>query len=402
MKSATALGCIAFGFAVIPCYPSLISLADVNPPGISLIPPSLARVLLSALLVGAIALFVSLDARRARSSLSLPIALYLGAWVISALFGLDPLTGLLFLGAGLLTFLLHLAIARYYATPPAAAAIYIAFLTSGLIVSLLGIALLAQHDSPLYREVNGRAVATFIVPGEFAGYLCFLVPIGAGVAFASRRLPMRVLGAAAALVGTIALWSTYSRAGIFGLSVGAASFIYFAGRYTEWRRWWVALLLLLALALEGRWLLGFNEHHNPGETFVRLPIWSAAARTVALFPLTGTGPGAFRHVFASLGPPSAVQSAFHAHSYLLTVVAETGLVGIVTVGILWWSFARELRRALADAEPRARLLALAIGSGFVATWVQGAVDFVQIVVLALWLPCMALGLATARDGTGGA
>jgi len=41
-------------------------------------------------------------------------------------------------------------------------------------------------------------------------------------------------------------------------------------------------------------------------------------------------------------------------------------------------------------------------AGFIATLVQGSVDFVQVVILACWLPCMALALAAARHGAAGA
>ncbi len=394
MKLAVA-GCIGFGFAAIPLYPALIFLASVAPPGVSLVAPQIALAVLIVTLGGAAFLvWTMLRADEMHCELAKPIVVYLAGWTLATLAGLDPVTGALFIAAGLLSFVLHLAVARYYGEPPVATVLYAAFLSSALAVTLLGIGLLAAgHDTMLYRAVNGRAVATFIVPGEFAGYLCIVVPLGAGIALAARRGWLRGLGAAVALSGCIALWLTYSRAGIYGLSVGAAFFL-----YAQRRRWWVGLALLAALALEARWLLGFNDHHNPGEEFVRLPIWETALRVAELFPLTGTGPGAFRHVFGAVGPAGGLTSAFHAHSYPLTALAETGLVGVLTALGLWWAFGRRLRMAIAGAEPRARRLALALAAAFVATLVQSAIDFVQIVILACWLPCMALALAAARRG----
>jgi O-antigen ligase len=390
---------IAFGFAAIPLYPALIFLASVAPPGVSLVPPQIAAVVLCLALAGAGFLGWTLLRERApRSELARPIVVYLAGWTLAALAGLDPLTGSLFVAAGVLSFVLHLGVARYYGEPYVATVLYAAFLSSALIVTLLGIGLLAGgHDTLLYRAVNGRAVSTFIVPGEFAGYLCIVVPLGAGIALAARRPWLRWLGGAVALSGCVALWLTYSRAGIYGLSVGAAFFV-----YMQRRRWWVALVLIAALALEARWLLGFNDHHNPGEEFVRLPIWVTALRAVALFPLTGTGPGAFRHVFSAIGPAGGLAAAFHAHSYPLTALAETGIVGVIAALGLWWAFGRRLWSAIAGAEPRARLLSLALASAFVATLIQSTVDFVQVVILGCWLPCMALALAAARRGAAGA
>jgi len=388
-------GCIAFGFAAIPLYPALIFLASVAPPGVSLVPPPIAGTVLFLALAGAAFLvWRMLRDAAPRSELAPSIVLYLAGWAVAALAGLDPLTGALFVAAGILSFVLHLGVARYYGEPYVAIILYAAFLSSALLVTLLGIGLLAGgHDTLLYRAVNGRAVSTFIVPGEFAGYLCVVVPLGAGIAFAAQRRWLRWLGGAVAFFACVALWLTYSRAGIYGLSVGAAFFV-----YMQRRRWWVALSLLAALALEARWLLGFNDHHNPGEEFVRLPIWETALRVAALFPLTGTGPGAFRHVFGAVGPSGGLTAAFHAHSYPLTALAETGLVGVLAALALWWAFGRRLWSAIAGAEPRARLLALALAAGFVATLVQSTIDFVQVVILGCWLPCMALALAAARRG----
>jgi len=391
-----ALACLAFAFGALPCYPALIFLAALTPPGVSILPPSVARIVLALLLLAAIILY-ALTLRRATGSRVMlrPILVYIGGWAISGFLGLDPATAVLFVLVGLLSLAVHLGVTRYYLLPQASAVVFGSFLAGGLAASLLGLAMVyTQRPPELYALAHGRAVSTFIVPGELAGYLCFLVPAGCGVALAARRGWLRALGAAAAVAGTAAMWLTYSRAGIYGLSVGAAFFI-----FMQRRRWWVALTLVLALALEARWLLGFDDHHNPGEDFTRLPIWHAALRAIELFPLTGVGPGAFRHAYPLLEGPSSVPQAFHAHSYLLTALAETGVLGVATLLALWWCFGRELVRRLRAANGRVRLLALALTAGFIATWVQGAVDFVQIVIFGCWIPFMALTLEVAQPGT---
>jgi hypothetical protein len=392
-----ALACLAFGFGALPCYPALIFLAALAPPGVSVLPPSVARIVLALAVLAAIVLYaLTLRHETASRVMLRAILAYIGGWAISGALGLDPATALLFVLVGLLSLAFHLGVVRYYHLPRASAVVFGSFLASGLAASLLGLAMVyAQRPPELYAIAHGRAVSTFVVPGELAGYLCFLVPVGAGIALTARRGWLRALGAAAALSGSVAMWLTYSRAGIYGLSVGIAFFI-----FMQRRRWWVALTLVLALALEARWLLGFDDHHNPGEDFTRLPIWHAAVRAIELFPLSGVGPGAFRHAYALLEGPSSVTQAFHAHSYLLTAFAETGVLGVATLLALWWCFGRELVRRLRAADGRARLLALALTAGFVATWVQGAVDFVQIVIFGCWIPFMAVTLEVARDGTG--
>ena len=83
---------------------------------------------------------------------------------------------------------------------------------------------------------------------------------------------------------------------------------------------------------------------------------------------------------------------------LLSIAAESGLVGLGAFILAWRCFGRTLRRALANATPQARYLAIAITTGLVATWVQGMVDMVTVVVLGLWFPFMALAIAAARSG----
>jgi len=388
-----ALACLAFGFGALPAFPALIFVAALAPPGISILPPSVARVVLALAVLGALVVYaMALRREMAWGVMLRPILVYIGGWAIAAALGLDPATGMLFVLVGLLSLALYVAVTRYYLLPHASVAVFASFLASGLAATLLGLAMVVtQRPADLYVIVHGRAVSTFIVPGEFAGYLCFLVPVGFGIALVSRRGWLRVLGGVAAGAGLAAMWLTYSRAGIFGLSVGIAFFI-----FMQRRRWWLALTLVVALLLEARWLLGFDDHHNPGEDFTRLPIWHAALRAIELFPLTGVGPGAFRHAYPLLEGPSSVAQAFHAHSYLLTAFAETGVLGIATLLALWWCFGRELVRRLRVADGRARMLALALTAGFVATWVQGAVDFVQIVIFGCWIPFMALTLAVAQ------
>jgi putative inorganic carbon (HCO3(-)) transporter len=391
-----ALAGLAFGFGAIPLFPALIFLAALVPPGVSVVPPIVARVVLALAVLGAIAMYgLTLRRGTAWPVTVRAILVYIGGWAVAGFLGLDPATGVLFVLAGTLALSLYLGVEKYYRMPRASAVVLGSFLASGLAAALLGLVMVAtRRPAELYTLAHGRAVSSFIVPGELAGYLCFLVPTGAGVALAARRGWLRALGAAAAVAGVAAMWMTYSRAGIYGLSVGAAFFI-----FMQRRRWWLALLLVVALALEARWLIGFDDHHNPGEDFTRLPIWHAALRAIELFPLTGVGPGAFRHVYPFLEGSSSVQQAFHAHSYLLTAFAETGALGIATLLALWWCFGRELVRRLRVADGSTRTFALALTAGFVATWVQGAVDFVQVVVFACWIPFMALTLEAARHGT---
>ncbi len=277
------------------------------------------------------------------------------------------MTGLLFVADGLLVLVFHLSIARFYGDARAATTMLTAFLASGALVSILGIAMLvARRPAIIYAVGHGRAIGTFVVPGEFAGYLLFLIPTAVGVALVSRRPWLRGLAALAALAGVVALAATYSRAGWLGFAVGGAFFIFMQRRSAL-----LGAVLGLALVVGLVTISVFNGHHNPSEYFTRLGIWRAGLRTAQLFPVTGVGPGSFRLVYPALRPPDGEPTAFHAHNYVLTSFAETGLVGLATLGALWYCFARAMRGAMRGADGRRRTFALAIVAGFVATWPRG-------------------------------
>ena len=100
--------------------------------------------------------------------------------------------------------------------------------------------------------------------------------------------------------------------------------------------------------------------------------------------------------------PDGEPTAFHAHSFLLTITAETGLLGLGAALFAWWKFVVYLRARLANATVPASTLALAIAAGLLGTWVQGLIDTVSIVIFGLWLPFMALALCCAESGWGSA
>ncbi len=386
---------LAFGFAALPLYPSFISMSSVSPPGVSLVPFQVAAALLAVCVAGA--LLLALATARAGGPLPetfWPIVAYIGGWFVAALLGFDPRTGMLFVLDGALVLAFHCGIARFYEDRDAVTAMYAALLGSGALVSILGLALVVlRRPALLYAITHGRATATFVVPGEFAGYLLMLVPTAVGVALVSKRAWLRALGWSTAGIGLVALVATFSRAGLVGLAVGGL-FAAAAGRRTR-RAALVGTLAFSAVALAA---FATNAHHNPADDFARLSIWRTGVRAFELFGLTGVGPGAFRHVYPLLRPANGEPNAFHAHSYLLTAAAETGLVGLTTLAYLWWSFGRAFARALAGAPPAARILGIAFASAFVATWVQGTIDFIQVVILGCWIPFMALALGAARRG----
>lgn len=380
----------------VPLFPSFIMLANVEPPGVALVPPPVCIALLALLSVLATLFGISLLAPpRERPATLVPLVAWLGAGVLSALAGFDPRAGAVFIGIFALGIVWHLGTLRYYCAPGVARAIVWSMMLACTAASLAAVVMVVvRHPVAQYVIGHGRAIGTFVLPGELAGYLIVLLPIAYGVAVTTRERALRAAAVAAMVFGAIAFFLTFSRTGWVGLAAAIAFFV-----ATRMRPRGAGAVAAGAVLVGGvlAVVAVFNVAHNPSENFTRLSIWQAAVAIIARFPLTGVGPFEFSHLYAVVRAPDADATAFHAHSVYLTLLAETGVVGLAAAIWAWCAFAVELRRRIV-ANDRHAVIALATAAGLFGTLVQGLIDTVSVVIFGLWLPIMAFALASARDG----
>lgn len=394
MKRLMPILC-GIAYFCLPLFPAFITLTAVSVPGVSLVPTSIAIVLLGVMALCAIGGVVALlTAPRERPPTFVPLLLWLGAALLAALLGFNPGGSAVFLGILGLGVIWHLAILRFYREPHVAPAIFWSFLVSGLLASIVAIVMvLLKTPGDQYTIGHGRAIGTFILPGELAGYLIVYLPTAYGVARATRSSALRALATVGFAVGLVALTMTFSRAGWVGFAAAVTFYLLATGSGRQLRYAMLPIVVGVAAVLAV-----FNMHHNPSENYTRLSIWQAAISIIERFPLTGVGPLNFASVYALVRLPDGDQTAFHAHSFLLTFFAESGLVGLLAFLNVWRRFVEVLRERLRGV-PKAHIqLALALAAGLVGTWVQGIIDTVSVVIFGLWLPTMALVLAVARDG----
>lgn len=100
----------------------------------------------------------------------------------------------------------------------------------------------------------------------------------------------------------------------------------------------------------------------------RLPIWRAAGAMIAAHPINGIGVRGFREAYRQFAPADDHflqgnhAGAFHAHQWLLEVLAETGITGLLCwlAGLAW------LLRRWRRAAPAARRAAAAPGLALLA------------------------------------
>ena len=402
LRTALPAILLTLPIASMPVWPAYMTMSGITPPGVSIVPsPIVFADFALCIVFAAVAVALLAPDRALAAPLSRPILAYVGSWILASVLGLDPMVGLLMTIGPALGLVFTAAINAWYGLPRVAVAMYATLLASGTLVSLLGIGMVVlRRPALLYAMVLGRATSTFVVPGEFAGYLLLLIATALGIAAITTSVPLRWLAVLTILSGGVAFVLSYSRAGWLGAAVGAA---FYAGIWLrEKPRDRKRSILVAALGTGGLIAIGvgalFIGHHNLSEDFVRLPIWVSGVRTIELFPLTGVGPGAYHFSYPLVRPLVSLPTSFHAHNLLLTAFAETGLIGFAALVALWWTFVRTAKAELRNAAPAHRTLALAIMAGLVATWTQGLFDFVQVLVLGCWLPFMALALASARHG----
>ncbi len=382
---------LSVAFFLIPLYPAFIGLTGAPVPGILLLPRSLtiALLVLVAAIVAYWALLLSAMPRRPMPTL-LPVAALPAAVLLSALLGFDPLAGAVFIAILLFGVIAHATILRFYRLPSVIPAILRAYLLSGMLASLLAIVLVyAREPAGMYTIGHGRAIGTFVLPGELAGYLIVFVPVALALTQA-KKLNLDALAWPALVLGSIAFVMTFSRAGWVGMAAALALFAFLYRRGHGGTRLAIAIACAAVLVLA----LIFNAHHDPSENFTRSSIWAGALQITAFFPLTGIGPFDFARMYRLFRMPGGELLAFHAHSVVLTIAAETGLVGLAALIFGWWRFVVELRARLRP-DATYGVVALGIAAGLAGTWVQGLIDTVSIVIFGLWLPFMALALACA-------
>lgn len=382
-------------YFVIPVFPAFITLTIVTVPGVSLLPTSVTLAVLALCAVMAVyAIIAILLPPREPVPMLVPLAVWWGACLISLLLGFDPLGGALFLAIFGLNVVWHAFIVRFYRSPGVALALYRAYLLSGALASIAAVLMvLTKVPAAQYTVGHGRAIGTFILPGELAGYLIMYLPLAFAVSRFTTRRDLRVLAIAGLVTGTLAFLMTFSRAGWMGMAAAVAFLV-----FTQMRRWRLRSAVAVIAVAVGAVVLVFNFHHNPSENYTRLSIWQSAVQMFLRFPLTGVGAFAFERVYPLVRLPDGEPTAFHAHSYLLTFAAELGVLGLGAVVFCWWRFVVLLRRSILAATPANAALALAVAAGLLGTWVQGLIDTVTVVIFALWMPFMAVALCCAQDG----
>jgi O-antigen ligase len=294
----------------------------------------------------------------------------------------------------------HVALLAYYRRPGTARTVYLALLISGLAASLLAVALMVlKRPADLYAYNHGRAVGAFLNPNEFAEFLLAYLGASTGITMVRRGTRIGAFAALCTTAGGLAFALTFSRWGLVAAGAGIGAYALAVrprrGRWLAAGAFGAVLAVNVALAA---------THHEPQDTGSRTVAWQAGIATWLHFPLTGVGPLAFERLYPVMRAPDAPGAntpiAFDPHDLPLSILAETGTLGLVAFLVFLGAFYTLLPKLAARAREERRILAFSVYAGLVGVAVHMLLNSASI-AFGLFIQFSALALAAACWGYDG-
>ncbi len=292
--------------------------------------------------------------------------------------------------------------------------VYQAIITAGFAVAILGIVQNLWSNGLIYWKYesgSGTPFGPFVNHNNFAGYteLCLGLSLGMLVAELRRNREVRSLSGPAGmghrqgarvwvLLATsgamlAALVASQSRGGVVSFVAASCAFGVAAlithrrhieraepvarksHRWVIWGSLAFAFLLIVSLALSprirGRWSSVFDASAR-----YRLAVLKDGMKTVADFPIAGSGLGSFRSVYSRHKDSALPDGAIHAENEYLQWTIETGLTGLALMGLVVFSFARQVLAPLrARKDPYYRSLGYGALLSLTSLCIHSLADF---------------------------
>lgn len=362
------------------------------------------RLISHLLLLTVFALWLGYRLRRrqrlTRSALNLPIVIFLLVQLGTAILSTDPRRSLGYLGLMAIYALSFYFLSDLLVNGWPAELLVKCLLIVGAIVIGFGLADIAgwyigwwalggaAHPLPptqlrIYSILGDANMA--------ASFLNLLIPLAlVRIGSIKGRFPRLLL--VLWLLGALTVqFFTSSRGGWLGTAVAAASsvglLVIASGEPDRVKTWWRILetkpwllilmgLGIIALAAGGAWLgLKQLQHPSHGRILIaRRDFWLSAWYAFLSSPLWGTGPFTYGTQFMKYMPTPPRRPYPHAHSYLVTTAAETGLIGLAASGWMALAIVVAFKRTWQSAGREHRLLMAGCGASLLGFGVHSLVD----------------------------
>jgi O-antigen ligase len=274
---------------------------------------------------------------------------------------------------------------------------------AGAVVAAIALLQWSGHDPLLfggYRVVWGtmvgrmRLYSTFGNPNFVAGYLVGAIFLALALAGVSSKFPWKVASCASMAAMFAAIVGTRSRGAWVGLAAGllVARFVWRRGvKLTDASSppaapGGVSPTLCLAILPALAYVASFTQTADALLTHFegRLYLWRVSWPMFAEHPLFGRGWGTFQLCYLDLqarflqAHPDLVRHWSHIrqlHNDPLQILLEAGVVGLVALGWVLWTYGREARRTLHAASRPTRLWIGASAGGVTAILVNSFFNF---------------------------
>ena len=243
-----------------------------------------------------------------------------------------------------------------------------------------------------------RAYGTFEQPNPYGGFLGLVWPIAAGLGYGTLLQSQRkhwkagignwgfgILLIALAALCLAALYVSFSRGAWIGAAAAVLVMTIFLPRRLSVGIALVSVALALGWGLAQAGLLpasltarladaadfttvadvrGVNINDANFAILERLAHWQAAAEMARAAPWLGVGLGNYSAAYPTFRLLNWPNALGHAHMIYLNVLAETGVIGLITYVILWGYIIGLTMRVTSRADGASRGLAL----GLLGTW----------------------------------
>lgn len=326
-----------------------------------------SRLYLALLVLGIVCVAIGGGARPSRmaclDAVMLPLGLLLGAFLLSTVASDAPILSawaflavLCFVSAGW-AFIVLTKDERFWGAIGPVVAVALILLGANII--------LWRYHEGLHTEAYHVRSNMWVGKQQLAWVLNLFSPLLLAWAVGTPKRGLAAFYAITWVVTGAALYVLYSRTGVIVFVTTTAGVLMFTR--SEWRRTLgiviVAAVVATALIDRTREMARYvaTTIADPGrDTGVewRLGIWQDTIRLFRSRPMTGHGLGTYDVAVYTLqtnrADPAFRGAGWHAHNVYLHLLAETGLLGVVTWCSFWSAILVQLGRALRRAHPRDR------------------------------------------------